>query len=1481
MRTVEVNEWIWNINNISTMVENFDDKEKQLFVWYLKKTPTIQNIIKAPFWFSERKKTKIPEKYKNKLLNFYKTIELELSKFKNIDGFDPIIVREEAMKSLLFVLTNEKIPEQVKENMLLDFEKAIEKIKKIDLSKIEDLKSLRAKMSFGLNKKETDGDILQIILWQAFTNEISLKASVIKRCFVDETVRMGKTEYHKKTLDTLKKEVLELDEEYGLNVSSIIKEWIEKWSSMKILDKILEASDLSKGKRHHIRQLFRIEDDTWESNIDISIWGKSYNLITLLGKYNKAFGKFRWWQNNRFTEIKNDILDEWNQWFEGKMENLLWLEKIDTDIDIDNQIQDKIDKMNLADLVIILNQLAGIAPVYGWLQDLSVAYTWVDFDGRLPSNFERSFLLVMGALDVSVAWSWISKLWKAKKLEKMISILDKIKEAFTRKNILIELVEFKNEKLLNFLAKFVPGLKKRLKEIELISKNIIDNFDNLPKSKKTMELLEKFPNIKPEKEIIIDGVHYAFSKVFLWKRPKVIWFVEVNWKIEPRLFYKSISDGWWRTTPGITWENKFSKADEIEKSHYVITTKIDAKLENFINTQIPKEKKVLKIEKYFKGDRLEERENLVNGTNFLAMQQEVKAFDDKELLSPFREGNISPWYWGRKWSIFQNMNANWVKKYLSKLEYPEGFLPNFFGWPKESYETIHSIAWPTEIDVFEGVLDGRKVEWHMARSKNNPEQIWISNIRLANGKLSSFGNDSEFLNTGVLTQKPFEYASRLAGQVPYEFNDGRALVMDNYYDITDVLWWLRPISNYKKYKLTELIPLDIWETVVLPRSLESGWGTALWTIAEKYPSGKVKVLFSLEDGREAYKIIDFDKLKAIPYKIWDEVQVPRNGGLADSLWTVTEFFNDGRIRVDFVNEKGENAYKVVKPSRLKKTTEVLQKVETKTKLDIEKINKETIDLFNNFPSLRYDFFSSQIFRCLDNMNSNGNPQAIKKAKALTREFLLNSDVSTETILHFLRTNDLWMEKLSGWGIYSLTHILESMIESSKIPRNETLKNLLKRDFGEISQDEFFAFVSLHHDLEKRFGKVAMIDSEEKFEDLFKGRNLSSHQLDSANLLRSCIKEWQNSSVYKSIESFLDFKWIDRWKTNDFIHLMADTIESHAGNTEFIQKDTISGLQKIWKKSVDMSEEISLLEPEEQKDYIVNFLWNLKKENGLTELEFDFISKQIEESDSLKNMIEIFNTHLISKYLKITIWKNINPSSIKLEEIEKLTRLFPLWVDKNPQIRGFLENSSEWLDRIEEIILEKLVSAKEHMEILDKYLHTREFSDRAKESARFAFNISDIVWYTRPSSESFVKLIGFNKISELITSPMDSAMASLSEIRFALFNKSDIIDVEEYKKIYEEWIENLWKLAKAYRKKMKEPIWDDAPQEIKNLGETFEEAYNKAIFLENESEVAIELAEKSYGAWKEAIKEMEENIEKTLWPIKAFFVGEFTIMCKNL
>gem|GEM_PF-6692775 len=87
-----------------------------------------------------------------------------MSKFENVEGFDPKETKEKAMKALVFVLSNKDIPDEVKDKMLIDFGSAVAEIKKADLSKIGALKKLRSSMSFGLNKEETDGDYLQIII---------------------------------------------------------------------------------------------------------------------------------------------------------------------------------------------------------------------------------------------------------------------------------------------------------------------------------------------------------------------------------------------------------------------------------------------------------------------------------------------------------------------------------------------------------------------------------------------------------------------------------------------------------------------------------------------------------------------------------------------------------------------------------------------------------------------------------------------------------------------------------------------------------------------------------------------------------------------------------------------------------------------------------------------------------------------------------------------------------------------------------------------------------------------------------------------------------------------------------------------------------------------------------------------------------------------------------------------------------------------
>jgi len=341
-----------------------------------------------------------------------------------------------------------------------------------------------------------------------------------------------------------------------------------------------------------------------------------------------------------------------------------------------------------------------------------------------------------------------------------------------------------------------PEYRKLDKKGEVSNFNeIIKNFDNLSKSEHTQKILSKHPNLKPIDGIEIDWQKILFSPIIKWwERDEVVWFAEVDWKLEARLFYKSNSDGWWRATPGQRIDGAYSKWKEWVKNYsYVTTTKLDNRLEDKLNNI--KQNIQIKEDNLLESFRIIDEDWIIHPINSKKFKKEVKAFNDKWKLNVFIE-KWKPWYWDKQFEWYE---VNQIKNYIKSLDnkYPDWFIPDFSKWPIKTYESHHTIAWPINVDIFEWTLNWKKVEWHMARSVNNPNQIWISNIRPKDSKITSFWTDSEFINSWILTSKPFEYTD----QLPKSFN-WRQEIKKYYYDITDVLWELKPIREYKKYLAT-------------------------------------------------------------------------------------------------------------------------------------------------------------------------------------------------------------------------------------------------------------------------------------------------------------------------------------------------------------------------------------------------------------------------------------------------------------------------------------------------------------------------------------------------------------------------------------------------------------------------------------------------------------------------------------------------------
>ena len=296
-------------------------------------------------------------KYKRDTNKCLESMDECMNKYKNYEWFEPEKLKTQTWEAISHVLNNPKIPDYVKKMFLRDYEewlKDLKDIKNLD----EDIKShkkVRSKLSLWLWWDEPDGFYANMILSQNFIWWIQLKASIIQALFVD-TITVNWKEYPKSAIDEFLKAIWELDEETW----HAIKEHYE-WIKEDIVTWWWDYSE--EYMESHCKENWVNKENT-----------KMYIKL--------AYGF--WHKMTKLINIKKDILD-WKWSFFGiweaaewKIEDLAWLEKIDTDIDIENQFWEKLENLGLVDLVIALNQLVSMVYVvgdahWGW-QDLYVAY---------------------------------------------------------------------------------------------------------------------------------------------------------------------------------------------------------------------------------------------------------------------------------------------------------------------------------------------------------------------------------------------------------------------------------------------------------------------------------------------------------------------------------------------------------------------------------------------------------------------------------------------------------------------------------------------------------------------------------------------------------------------------------------------------------------------------------------------------------------------------------------------------------------------------------------------------------------------------------------------------------------------------------------------------------------------------------------------------------------------------------------------------
>lgn len=331
-------------------------------------------------------------------------------------------------------------------------------------------------------------------------------------------------------------------------------------------------------------------------------------------------------------------------------------------------------------------------------------------------------------------------------------------------------------------------------------KSYIEKVKSDSSQPKLTRLILSNPMLTPTTTIKVgDRVFYA-GPVIATKTEKgglrfqSIMFTEVNGKLVPRAFYKSNSDNW-RVTP--YFAEIYSKGDKI---HYTQETKPHETLSAYLGEQV--------VNQEYNGDFIQEYFGMMiadeNGNKTFndglgetkTFSAEHSRYDDGGKLDGVRQFNP-----GRlNKDLKSRADLARLEKVTSVENLPDGFVPDFSGKPVRSYQMDHTILTPATgkkitVDVYQGVLDGKSVEWHMAHDSQG--RVWVDRINFQNDKYNSYGVVSNLIHSGILTSKPIDYTVQIDRVLKYPILAG---AFSDYSDITPLIDRMGPIKKFRQQR---------------------------------------------------------------------------------------------------------------------------------------------------------------------------------------------------------------------------------------------------------------------------------------------------------------------------------------------------------------------------------------------------------------------------------------------------------------------------------------------------------------------------------------------------------------------------------------------------------------------------------------------------------------------------------------------------------
>lgn len=318
------------------------------------------------------------------------------------------------------------------------------------------------------------------------------------------------------------------------------------------------------------------------------------------------------------------------------------------------------------------------------------------------------------------------------------------------------------------------------------------------------KFFEDYPNLEPKLKATIDWKNFYFPPVF---DEKIIFFVENNWILEPRV--ARWSNGWnkYHIFPGYDLSKtiRYSKWDTNWWLDYEAWVVADKRLVEIFNA-LPKS-----------------TETIQNFWGYLrSIGYTAENYETDEGLDEFEKINLSnsPWeyspslstirYWEKN-NRLGDMSKYSAKVFMKKLFDHFAFNADIF------WEDIHwnnfTLTNPqiqnlwTHQNIERYSMTIGKAHWENIvailahKTDDSPELYWIEEITLDNSPITSYWIPKHRISSGLLTVKPYEYGAQIPEFIKKDMrrnNPSADIYLDESYDIREYIQDNPIIREFKK-----------------------------------------------------------------------------------------------------------------------------------------------------------------------------------------------------------------------------------------------------------------------------------------------------------------------------------------------------------------------------------------------------------------------------------------------------------------------------------------------------------------------------------------------------------------------------------------------------------------------------------------------------------------------------------------------------------